>query len=814
MKQKIYLSIFWLTVSIFILPELLAISSQEEQNQKKSYYQKIKPHTNHTSLISPPQWLFSNSPQISAKPFLPPVAERDPIEILINGETQTSVTEGEPLEITVYFSATETSAELSIWADMDGDGVWDPETDLPLPETSMTIIDNDLYDDNPADGIYQFTIDDDEGPWAVANFSMFFVAQDAGGLATAFIFINPNVTAYSVSGSINPTAENIIILAMGNDEMKLSTSNAAGDYQIFLNQPAAYTFMAFDAIGVLGGLLSSTVYEDVWVDSHLSDYDFDFVEGDAELEGTVSDDEGAPMAGYTIVAEFGGPAALFTETDENGFYSFSITAGEWYLNFIEQELLPDYMLPPEEEFYIESGATMTVDITIFAANADVTGNVYLDDQPVAGLEIYAWNDITGEAYTFSAADGSYTLPLSSAGNSAGGYDLWVNIWDILGAYTEDWYSEVVTGSSSLDFYIYTASGGINGYIYDSESSDPLDNAWISAYDGENHFGAGVDDSGYYELSLPAASYQIRAGSELYYEHQIDDVTVGDNFTNYDFYLDPIIFSGALQGFIFDAESDLPLENVELYISNDIFWQNTTSDSDGFYHFDLPNGNFNLNLQHPLYFGAYYDNIYIANETVTMNFDLNPIVMDGALEGYVFDSETEAAIAEANIEISGYYSTTVQSDENGFFSVNLPNGGYSAVCWKDAYTSDTLDWFEISNYTIVNNFYLTSSNEADDLLNSKTALFNHPNPFRPTQAGRASTTTISFTLASAAATQLTIYNSRGQIVHQLLEEDLSAGQHSIAWDGKNQHGKFVGAGIYFYRLESGASQLTRKMLLLK
>jgi hypothetical protein len=59
------------------------------------------------------------------------------------------------------------------------------------------------------------------------------------------------------------------------------------------------------------------------------------------------------------------------------------------------------------------------------------------------------------------------------------------------------------------------------------------------------------------------------------------------------------------------------------------------------------------------------------------------------------------------------------------------------------------------------------------------LENYPNPFNPT-------TTITFSLATKDAknAELVIYNLKGQKVKQLINNKLSAGKHSIVWDGKD------------------------------
>jgi predicted outer membrane repeat protein len=85
--------------------------------------------------------------------------------------------------------------------------------------------------------------------------------------------------------------------------------------------------------------------------------------------------------------------------------------------------------------------------------------------------------------------------------------------------------------------------------------------------------------------------------------------------------------------------------------------------------------------------------------------------------------------------------------------------------------------------------------------------NYPNPFNPS-------TTINYSLKENANVSLNIYNIKGQKVKQLVSEQLSAGQHSVVWNGKDNNGKSVSSGIYFYKLKAGDFQKVKKMILMK
>ena len=84
--------------------------------------------------------------------------------------------------------------------------------------------------------------------------------------------------------------------------------------------------------------------------------------------------------------------------------------------------------------------------------------------------------------------------------------------------------------------------------------------------------------------------------------------------------------------------------------------------------------------------------------------------------------------------------------------------------------------------------------------------NHPNPFNPA-------TVIGFSLSQATATQLAVYNILGQRVKILVDNWLAPGFYEATWDGTNQIGAGVAAGVYLYRLATPTYETSRKMLLL-
>ncbi len=81
--------------------------------------------------------------------------------------------------------------------------------------------------------------------------------------------------------------------------------------------------------------------------------------------------------------------------------------------------------------------------------------------------------------------------------------------------------------------------------------------------------------------------------------------------------------------------------------------------------------------------------------------------------------------------------------------------------------------------------------------------NHPNPFNPG-------TQITYALDEQNYVKLTVYNALGQLVQTLVDQNQSAGEYSVQFNGSSFPG-----GVYFYKLETNNRSVDiKKMILLK
>jgi len=82
--------------------------------------------------------------------------------------------------------------------------------------------------------------------------------------------------------------------------------------------------------------------------------------------------------------------------------------------------------------------------------------------------------------------------------------------------------------------------------------------------------------------------------------------------------------------------------------------------------------------------------------------------------------------------------------------------------------------------------------------------SYPNPF-------SSSTAIPYQLKKGSDVEVTIYDLLGKEVRKFFVGSQTAGSHHILWDGRNNFGKRVASGIYFYKLQAGDESQVRKMI---
>jgi Kre9/KNH-like N-terminal Ig-like domain/FlgD Ig-like domain len=113
-----------------------------------------------------------------------------------------------------------------------------------------------------------------------------------------------------------------------------------------------------------------------------------------------------------------------------------------------------------------------------------------------------------------------------------------------------------------------------------------------------------------------------------------------------------------------------------------------------------------------------------------------------------------------------------------------------------------------NITLINDSGTSGVDDPEAIPSSFRLVSAYPNPFNPM-------TTLAYDLPEAATVDLMIYDMNGRLVRSLVvREAQGAGRNEVVWRGRDDRGRAVVAGVYFYRLVTGSYTETKRMTLIK
>jgi PKD repeat protein len=90
---------------------------------------------------------------------------------------------------------------------------------------------------------------------------------------------------------------------------------------------------------------------------------------------------------------------------------------------------------------------------------------------------------------------------------------------------------------------------------------------------------------------------------------------------------------------------------------------------------------------------------------------------------------------------------------------------------------------------------------------ETATWAYPNPFNPGTA-------VYFNLDRGGEVRIVVYDAAGRVVRNLVGGSYPAGIHRVDFDARDDGGRRLASGVYFYRLTAPGASITRKLVLLK
>jgi hypothetical protein len=306
-------------------------------------------------------------------------------------------------------------------------------------------------------------------------------------------------------------------------------------------------------------------------------------------------------------------------------------------------------------------------------------------------------------------------------------------------------------------------------------------------------GEGIDNAGYYEFTVPGplSDYCKVKISEL-------------NGTTYDisnnvFQITAlnIVYPGNGDMMVYDTQDSIKwvdcggIDKVNIELSRDggQTWELLASDVDntGYYEFTVP--------------GPPSDRCKIKISS---------------LDGVVYNTSDLFSIVDSSVNwlTPGSNSGTIAGGQSENITLTISSEGLSEGIY-DAFLKITTNLGQIVNIPV--HLEVTSEGvDSNQHLSVPRLYQNYPNPFSP-RFNRESTK-ISFNLATDlhGLARIKIYNIKGQKIRTFSNLQINKSPNQlVVWDGKDENGKPVGSGIYFYRLKVGDKIIdTKKCLILR
>ncbi len=189
----------------------------------------------------------------------------------------------------------------------------------------------------------------------------------------------------------------------------------------------------------------------------------------------------------------------------------------------------------------------------------------------------------------------------------------------------------------------------------------------------------------------------------------------------------------------------------------------------------------------------------TNPVISWTILNSPDIQNYKIDKRVIGETGWATVATVSSSTSSWTDVTVTHPHSKFDPNYTIEYRMRAVDKGNNY-SNYSSTVSVTGYT--NYLWKTSNGNEDELITTYKLFTNYPNPFNPS-------TKIEFQIPKDAQVNLTVYNSLGQKVKELVNSNLSIGKYSLDFNAEN-----LPSGIYIYRIQSQNFTQTKKMILAK
>lgn len=390
------------------------------------------------------------------------------------------------------------------------------------------------------------------------------------------------------------------------------------------------------------------------------------------IRGTVRNYDGAPVQGATVSTAWNDPVYASAQTDANGTYVLSVTAGTFAIGASKTGF------PDSEDRQVTVPPDVTgVDFT-FPQPYSISGTVRDGaGQPVAGASVYGGiNSVT------TAADGTYTT-------MAGPGDHYVSANKTGYQSALSVLVPVPPAATGVDFVLLIRNQTITGRVTDTQGQ-PLADAYVSASTIDcSRNGSGSAQTaadGTYTLAVPAGTYHVRASKDGFVPApfvlvKLTTIAAQEVAAQVDFALE--LLENTIRGTVRNSQGQ-PVEDAWIYASACDLSYSAETDATGAYTLTVSANIYNISV-----FKSDYPDPPAQTVVAPPNADHVDFVLPPAytISGRVTDPQGRPLV---DVSVSTDYSSTDSdsdsTDADGRYTLYLAAGTYRIGAEEDGY-----DW---------------------------------------------------------------------------------------------------------------------------
>ena len=432
-------------------------------------------------------------------------------------------------------------------------------------------------------------------------------------------------------------------------------------------------------------------------------FDIFIGKGHVELRGNVYDrqtNEYIDGASIELRNESDSATITSTTTNQDGSFEISAVPGKYVIKVTKREYM-DYVYPLTMSYELEYQ-----DFILARELVCVKGNIRdrQTDDYVEDVSIIM-QDKTGDYPSVTTTTDAY-----------GDFEIYVKAGDYTITATKQnyiTYQNDIKVSYDIEYQYIKLSRGlvrIRGNVRDRQTDDYVGNATITLRDisdSQTIASAVTDSYGDFELEVEPGNYILKAIKQEYVTYQKNMAI------SYDVEYQDIQLSGefvCVKGTIIDRDTYDSARNVTVELRNendDLIIASDTTDSNGYYEFDVTPGTYVIKGTKENYAG-FRKTINVTYEIEDCDFFISQLESDGDIvSGLVTALSDGSALANVSINVRNQSNTETVSetvtDDNGYYSLNLVPGTYIFSLSKNGY-ADTVQNITVSSN--VKDYYFT------------------------------------------------------------------------------------------------------------